>query len=352
MHLPEDTLRLPSSSAAMLEALFIASPLVAIPSAEKVASIAVPSYREADLQRGKRLGVGGCAQVHVVTFNGASAPLALKHFIKAGLSQSVIANEVWTQNVVKHPNILPVIGVAQNGEGRVVGILTPLAKGGCLSDLVERSKEIPMRVTLAIMRTLLDAVIALHEKHVIHGDLKLDNVLIDDGEIAAKDLSNLTSEELERLTKSIRIADFDIAGLADESGQFVTSYRPHGGTAGHKAPELALRLRMRSFKSDIYALGVLWHGLLTGDVLPYPPALYSNGGAKVDQHVALGAQPECRVSVRFPQKESQTLRELVIIRALYSMWSTNPMKRPDAKELVTILDGCEQQASLNIRAKL
>ncbi|CAD8171056.1 unnamed protein product [Paramecium octaurelia] len=110
----------------------------------------------------------------------------------------------------------------------------------------ERNNALEIEETKYIMKRLLKGVKHLHKLGIIHRDLKLDNIVLEN----QNDL------------KSIKIIDF---GFAVEIG-YQTQVRC--GTPGYIAPEI---LNQEDYDElvDIYSLGSIFHSLLSGQKL-YP----------------------------------------------------------------------------------
>ncbi len=116
--------------------------------------------------------------------------------------------------------------------------------GETLKDLIRR--EGPLEVTQALAYTIeiARALGAAHERHIVHRDVKPQNVL-------------LTPEG------SAKITDFGIARTLTESG--LTLDGRVLGTTDYVSPEQALGQDVTG-QSDIYSLGILLYELLTGAV--------------------------------------------------------------------------------------
>ena len=139
-----------------------------------------------------------------------------------------------------HPNIVQIYDVGEDERG--LYIVMEYVEGETLADELERRGRLPPEEVVAIGTQLCAALEAAHAAHLVHRDIKPQNVLRGrDGKV--------------------KLADFGIArSLA------LTSHTEVGtilGTAAYLSPEQA-RGEEVTTAADIYSLGVVLYELLTG----------------------------------------------------------------------------------------
>jgi serine/threonine-protein kinase len=141
---------------------------------------------------------------------------------------------------LKHPNIMRVFGFGV-AEGRYY-IIMELIEGTGLRDLISAHPTgLDRDETMRIFSQLASAVATAHDLHVVHGNIKPDNVLLD-----PKQRPVLT--------------DFSIPCLQEHRSDLGWTSTP-----AYLAPEQITASRAMP-ESDIYALGILLYEMVTGDV--------------------------------------------------------------------------------------
>lgn len=139
---------------------------------------------------------------------------------------------------IDHPNLVSI-----EDKGEVMGIPYIVMGYGGDETLKRRLSQGPIPITeaTAIFKQVCAGVAALHEKSIIHFDLKPANVFMK-GDHA-------------------RVGDYGLSKLVSESHNTMSIGR---GTPYYMAPEM---LRRRGdHRSDIYSLGVILFEMLTGQV--------------------------------------------------------------------------------------
>jgi serine/threonine-protein kinase len=145
---------------------------------------------------------------------------------------------------LSHPNIVHVIDAGED-ESRPY-IVFEYIDGETLKERIQRLGRLEIPEAVAYCVEIARALGAAHSNHVVHRDVKPQNVLIDhDG--------------------TAKVTDFGIARTLEEEG--LTADGRVLGTTDYVSPEQALGQHV-SGQSDLYSLGVALYEMLTGE-LPY-----------------------------------------------------------------------------------
>jgi serine/threonine protein kinase len=193
------------------------------------------------------LGSGGLSLVFEAQDRRLDRQVAVK-VIKPELTGSADIIDAFIRQTrliasLSHPHILPIFdyGTKDTGIQELPFLVMQLASGG---GLLERFQEQPLELDEAerILRQVCSALDYAHDRHVIHLDLKPANILFDEQGNAL-------------------VADFGLTRLFSTSSQETPqgivgtrSYMPYEQWQGRPAGRL----------SDVYALGMTLHEVLTG----------------------------------------------------------------------------------------
>lgn len=150
---------------------------------------------------------------------------------------------------IRHPNLINLIDYKFCREDRSVWILmdylpTDLAK--FFEKKKSDSKVMNEKFFKKIAFQILDGVRYLHQKNIIHRDLKLENILYDEEK-------NL-----------VRITDF---GLSRQFDYNINSQFTDVGTYPYKPPELILGLHHYSTGFDVWSVGCIFVEIIIGEHL-------------------------------------------------------------------------------------
>ena len=152
-------------------------------------------------------------------------------------------------NILKqldHPNIMKVYEYF-NSENEMV-IISELCTGGPLLKKLMRVRRFKDQIAANIMSQLFSVAECCHQKGIIHGHLKLEDVLIESKEEANLDMFN------------IKVVDFGIEEIIKKKG--TDDKNPN--SVRYAAPEVVNHKPYDS-KCDLWSLGVIMYILLTGE---------------------------------------------------------------------------------------
>ena len=176
---------------------------------------------------------------------------------------------------LSHPNIVPIYTVDEI-DG-VVFFSMGLVVGETLAQRLARDPRPPVATVRAILREVADALAYAHARHVVHRDVKPDNILVDGA------------------TGHVMVSDFGIARAAEgESRLTVTGVAV--GTPAYMSPEQAMGDREVDGRADIYALGVVGYQMLAGEL----PHRAVNTPSMLMKHISERPRPLAEIRPDLP----------------------------------------------------
>jgi serine/threonine protein kinase len=236
-----------------------------------------PSYEFLEL-----VGRGGMGFVYRARHRTLGRTVALKLLPRESAEQhgfaERFAREARVLASLEHPNIVAVHDHGRAGPWWFLAM--EFVEGASLRTLM-RERAIAPRQALALVAQICGALQYAHERNVIHRDVKPENILVDRG-------------------GRVRILDFGLSKFSGEQGlDNLTRADQVMGTPHYMAPEQWERPSEVDHRADIYALGVVFYELLTGE-LPLgrfaPPSHKVAIDVRLDEVVlrSLAKEPERR----------------------------------------------------------
>jgi eukaryotic-like serine/threonine-protein kinase len=148
--------------------------------------------------------------------------------------------EAQSATSLAHPNIVSIYDVGE--ENDLYYIVMEYVEGQTLKQYIQQSSPLQVEDTIEIMKQLTSAISHAHQNHIIHRDIKPQNILVD-------------------RFGNVKITDFGIAMAL--SATSITQTNSVLGSVHYLSPEQA-RGGMANKKSDVYSLGIVMFELLTG----------------------------------------------------------------------------------------
>ncbi|KAI1798235.1 Pkinase-domain-containing protein [Ganoderma leucocontextum] len=190
---------------------------------------------------GKVIGEGTYGKVRMGTHRLTGTRVAIKQIPKA--MSAALTREIHHHRQLHHPHVTQLYEVIATESS--IWLVTELCSGGELFDYLAEKGRLNEEETRVLFGQLCLAVAYVHEKGIVHRDLKLENVLLD-----------------ERCR--VKLGDFGFT-REFEKGSLLETFC---GTTGYAAPEMLLAQKYLGPEVDVWSLGVILYTLLTG-TLPF-----------------------------------------------------------------------------------
>jgi serine/threonine protein kinase len=263
------------------------------------------------------IGQGGMGAVYKARQKQLDRIVALK-VLPPGIGGDPAFAERFTREAkalakLLHPNIVALFEFGQTAG--IYYLLMEFVDGVSLGQLL-RSSRVSPREALAIVPQICDALQYAHDQGIVHRDIKPENILLDRrGRVKVADFGLAKLVEANApLTPSLSPSDGERVAARPGEGEnsFITDAGKIMGTPNYMAPEQVEHPAEVDHRADIYALGVVFYQMLTGE-LPgkslEPPSRKVLIDVRLDEVVmrALEKNPELRyqqVSVLKTQVET------------------------------------------------
>ncbi|KAL3318981.1 MAP microtubule affinity-regulating kinase 1 [Cichlidogyrus casuarinus] len=194
----------------------------------------------------KTIGKGNFAKVKLATHCVTGENVAIKIIDKTLLtptSRQKMSREVRNMQDLDHPNIVKLYEIIDTE--KTLYLVMEYASKGELFDYLVNNGRINEKSARVKFRQIVSAVQYCHQKHIVHRDLKAENLLLD------QDMN-------------IKIADFGFSNRF-EPGKRLDTFC---GSPPYAAPELFEGKEYDGPEVDVWSLGVILYTLVSG-ILPF-----------------------------------------------------------------------------------
>ncbi|XP_016085417.1 hormonally up-regulated neu tumor-associated kinase homolog A-like [Sinocyclocheilus grahami] len=200
---------------------------------------------------GKMINKGSFAKVMLGMHISTGEKVAIKVIDKKKARQDsyILKNmkrEPRIHQLIRHPNIVLLLETLETENCYYMAM--ELCGGGDLMDRICERKRLEEREVRRYTRQILSAVEHLHRHRIVHRDLKIENLLMDE-------LNN------------IKIVDFGLSNTLKADSLSLELLNTQCGSPAYAAPEL-LAHRKYGPKVDVWSVGVSMFAMLTG-TLPF-----------------------------------------------------------------------------------
>jgi serine/threonine protein kinase len=225
---------------------------------------------------------------------------------------------------LRHENLVEVIAYEENQRGTCFEcggaknpfIVMEYVSGRTLESLIKKigSSSVPgtthvNRQTLFIASCISEALRHLHDRKIIHRDVKPANIFL----------------SFENTPPLVKLGDFGVTKWGDflataASGTLTVTRQQGLGTLKYMSPEQAVRPKDVTVRSDMFSLGITLFELFTGQILPSPHHVFEIMSARTSRDSTMGKL--LALGVRCPDEE------LGIFELVLDMFLTGPKGRP------------------------
>lgn len=189
------------------------------------------------------LGLGSSGQVWLAEELGVGRQVAIKYLNQFGLKENRtrLLREARILSSVNHPSLLRIFGSGVDKDS--AWLILEYCPGGSLGDRIRNGIRHSPEEAASLLVQIADALVLVHQKGIIHRDIKPDNILFSHD-------------------NKPRLADFGLARMDDASAS-LTTVGDILGTPAYISPE-QVRGGKVGPSADIHALGGVLYHLMTG----------------------------------------------------------------------------------------
>ena len=193
----------------------------------------------------EKIGSGGMSEVYKAKCHKLNRLVAIKvlksEFTSDATFDSKFKMEAQAAAGLSHPNIVNIYDVVD--EGDIHFIVMELVEGITLKSYITKKGHLDVKEAIGIAIQVASGIEAAHEQHIIHRDIKPQNMLIS-------------------MDGKVKVADFGIARAVSSQTMNAATVV---GSVHYISPEQA-RGGYSDERSDLYSLGITMFEMVTGHV--------------------------------------------------------------------------------------
>jgi hypothetical protein len=277
---------------------------------KKRASLKLPSIESAHLKFSKQIGGGSCGDVFEASWLGQKVAVKTVH--------GTVTHETKISAGLSHPQIVRVFGFFTNKRHNCNLVMELMS--GDLHKYIHHPRcdeTLPFELDIAvdIMLQIAEGMQYLHDKQIVHRDLKSSNILVDHVDCSGKRYYR------------VKVADFDQAKFKAASATYSLQSK-NVGTTLWMAPEMLTSSDQREsseptlrypFMVDVYSYAITCSEILTGD-LPFHEL--GETLSNLRERVKEGLRPKLPASV-----------PPCLVSLMQRCWDAEASKRPKFSEI-------------------
>ena len=204
------------------------------------------------------LGSGGMAfimkAIHLFLERAVAIKILKPELLTVPELRKWFLREAKSASETKHPGIVEILDFGITGDG-IYYLVMEILKGENLFQYIQRKGILTEKEAAGIAVGILDALGAVHNRGIVHRDVKPDNFVL---------------QPINREGAQVKLVDFGLAKVFDpDSGEKSTERITRGsvvlGSPHHMSPEQARGMGLDA-RSDLYAVGCILYEMCTGKV--------------------------------------------------------------------------------------
>lgn len=252
------------------------------------------------------LGEGEFGKVKLGLHHQWGEEVAVKLIRRGNIDTSVrmskVEREIEVLRSLKHPNIVRLYDVIETD--KYIGIILEYASGGELFDHILAHRYLKEKDAAKLFSQLISGVWYIHQKKIVHRDLKLENLLLD-------------------RHRNVIITDFGFANRFEHRPDDLM--QTSCGSPCYAAPELVISEGLYVGSAvDVWSCGVILYAMLAG-YLPFDDDPANPDGDNIN----LLYKYIVNTPLSFPEYVSQEARDLLSL-----MLVPDPTRRADLRAIM------------------